>query len=90
MLNKLPEWDWRSLATKAEAPTLTIHGEADRVAPPKGGREWAQHLPNARLLLYPDAGHLIWAERPVEFLRDADLFLGGQWPRGAEVVTVEP
>ena len=90
VLNKLPEWDWRSLASNIEAPTLTIHGEADHVAPPDGGREWAAFLPNARLLLLSGVGHLIWSERPGEFLHSVDLFLDGQWPRGAEVVRVEP
>ena len=89
MLDKIPEWDWRSLATRVEAPTLTIHGEADHVAPLGGGREWTTYLPNARLLLYPGVGHLTWAERPGELLYAVDLFLAGQWPRGAEVVRAE-
>jgi pimeloyl-ACP methyl ester carboxylesterase len=86
IMDKLPEWDWRSRVSAVEAPTLTIHGDADRIAPPGGGREWAAILPNARLLALPGVGHLTWAESRSVFLDAVHLFLDGRWPQGARAV----
>jgi len=44
------------LATIA-APTLVIHGTADPMFPPQHGEALAEEIPDARLLLIPDAGH---------------------------------
>ena len=86
VLDKLPEWDWRPRVGKSETPTLTIHGDADRIAPLGGGREWVAILPNARLLALPGVGHLTWAESRAAVLAAVDLFLDGHWPQGAQVV----
>ena len=39
------------------APTLVLHGEADTVVIPRGGRETAKAIPGARLVTYPGWGH---------------------------------
>jgi pimeloyl-ACP methyl ester carboxylesterase len=39
------------------APTLVIHGSADRLVSPSGGRATARAIPGARLLTVPDMGH---------------------------------
>jgi len=39
------------------APTLVIHGEADRLVTPSGGRATARAIPGARLLTVPGMGH---------------------------------
>jgi len=39
--------------------TLLVYGAADPVAGSRHGRWWQQHLPNARLEMVPDAGHLV-------------------------------
>ena len=39
------------------APTLVIHGTADPMFPPQHGEALAEEIPDARLLLIPDAGH---------------------------------
>jgi pimeloyl-ACP methyl ester carboxylesterase len=87
---ELPEWDWRSQAAEVAAPTLTVHGEIDRVAPHAGGREWAAYLPDARFLSLPEVGHLVWAERPDETVSAIDLFLDGTWPANAVDLEPEP
>ncbi len=38
-------------------PTLVIHGAADPLVDPSGGRATADAIPNARLQLIPDMGH---------------------------------
>ncbi len=45
------------------APTLVMHGEADQIIPVENGRLLAQHLPNAQLITYADAGHLFFIEQ---------------------------
>jgi pimeloyl-ACP methyl ester carboxylesterase len=39
------------------APTLVIHGEADRLVSPSGGRATAKAIPGARLMTVPGMGH---------------------------------
>ncbi|HEY7836017.1 MAG TPA: alpha/beta hydrolase [Solirubrobacteraceae bacterium] len=39
------------------APTLVIHGKADRLVRPSGGRATAQAIPGARLMLVDGMGH---------------------------------
>ena len=60
-------------------PTLLIWGKQDRIDPPiPAAIAIADHLPNARLVLLPDAGHAPWMDKPdecatliTEFLRQA-------------------
>jgi pimeloyl-ACP methyl ester carboxylesterase len=47
------------------APTLVIHGSADRLVAPSGGRATARLIPGAKLMLVPGMGHdLPRAARP--------------------------
>jgi len=57
-------------------PVLTVHGTKDRNAPYGAGLEWAEKLPNARLLTAEGAGHQAWVDRP-EVLTAIREFLGG-------------
>ena len=57
------------------APTLVMHGTDDRLIPPDNGRLLAEHIPGARFILYPDAGHLFFIERAAEVNRDIRAFL---------------
>ena len=43
---------------------LTVHGTKDRNAPFGAGKEWAEALPNARLLTAEGAAHQAWVDRP--------------------------
>ncbi len=49
------------------APTLVITGEEDVLTPPWYARELAGALPNAHLILVPQAGHALPIERPALF-----------------------
>jgi 3-oxoadipate enol-lactonase len=57
------------------AETLVVHGELDPLVPAANGRHLAERLPNARLLMYPDTGHIPQVERSAEFNRDVIEFL---------------
>jgi pimeloyl-ACP methyl ester carboxylesterase len=39
------------------SPTLVVHGTADKLVPPSGGRATARAIPGARLLLIEGMGH---------------------------------
>ena len=65
------------------SPVLVIHGTTDRNAPYGAGREWAQNLPNARLLTIEGAAHRAWADAPDRVLDAIRLFLHGRWPEDA-------
>jgi proline iminopeptidase len=67
-------------------PVLTIHGTQDRNAPYGGGREWASHLPNGRLLTVRGEAHMPWLDAPGLVYPALERFLSGQWPSG----TVHP
>ena len=43
--------------TVIQQPVLVANGDHDRMVPSKNSADLARRLPNARLKLYPDAGH---------------------------------
>jgi pimeloyl-ACP methyl ester carboxylesterase len=49
---------WGFTLAQVAAPVLVVQGELDRIVPPAHGEYLARHLPNAELLLRPDAGHV--------------------------------
>jgi pimeloyl-ACP methyl ester carboxylesterase len=64
-------------------PTLVMWGEHDALIPPEVGQRFVETLPNARLVVYPDAGHIPMEELPERSAADVRAFL-------AEVVTTAP
>ena len=49
--------DRRPGLRELDLPTLVIHGDADPLIQPDGGRETAAAVPGARLVTYPGMGH---------------------------------
>ncbi len=72
--NYYPEGSGRQLAAilasgsrkeelrNVKVPTLVIHGDADPLVPVEGGKETAEVIPNAELMIIEDMGHSIPAE----------------------------
>jgi pimeloyl-ACP methyl ester carboxylesterase len=60
------------------APTLVLHGTADRVVDPQNARLLASRIPDARLVLLPDLGHLFFWEDPAAFVEEVTGFVGGR------------
>jgi proline iminopeptidase len=85
LMLSLGDWDWRAEMASLEVPTLVVHGMGDFV-PLEASREWAATLPNARLVVMAEAGHMPWAEQPDVFFAAADTFLSGEWSEGAEII----
>lgn len=60
---KLPE-----RLRRVRCPTLLVWGEHDRLVPPAYGEAYRKHLPESRLLLIPECGHMPMFEREAEFV----------------------
>ena len=56
-------------------PVLLVFGGADTLAVPAVGERMAAELPDARLIVMPDAGHLVNIELPAEFNESVLAFL---------------
>jgi 3-oxoadipate enol-lactonase len=59
--------DLREQLGAIQVPTLVIHGEYDRVVPPETGRQLAESIPGARLVVIANAGHVSNQEQPAAF-----------------------
>ena len=57
--------------------TLIVHGSKDIVVLPINAFLLAQHLPDARLVMYPDASHGAQSQHAEVFLQHVRLFLDG-------------
>ena len=62
---------------KIEHPVLIMHGAEDRLIPAANGEKLASHIRGAKLILYPEAGHLFFIEKADEVNRDIRTFLLG-------------
>jgi 3-oxoadipate enol-lactonase len=58
-----------------EAPTLVLHGTKDTVVDPRNAPILAERIPDARLELFPDCGHLFFWEQPERFVELVGEFL---------------
>jgi len=58
-----------------EQPTLVLWGQHDNLIPPEVGQKFAEVLPNARLIVYPDAGHIPMEEVAERSAADVRAFL---------------
>jgi pimeloyl-ACP methyl ester carboxylesterase len=75
------DWDWRDDAKRAVSPALFVFGDADFL-PFEAAAEWAQCLPNARVLRMDGVGHFPSLEKPEVFFSALEDFLCGHWPGG--------
>jgi len=58
--------DFRPLLPKAKMPSLVLCGEQDALTPPSEAAEMASLLPDVRMVVLPDCGHLPPMEKPQE------------------------
>uniref|UniRef100_L2FQ85 Alpha beta fold family n=1 Tax=Colletotrichum fructicola (strain Nara gc5) TaxID=1213859 RepID=L2FQ85_COLFN len=59
-----------------KAPTLVTNGHNDIMSPTPNSFSLQQNLPNAQLIIYPDAGHGHLFQVPELYAKHLDLFLG--------------
>lgn len=84
-LGSLGNWDLRPKLEGIAVPALIVEGQRSNV-PLDATREWAVVMPNARLLLIPEAGHEVFVDQPAAFTSAVRQFLRGRFPPAAEVV----
>ncbi len=58
-------------------PTLVVNGTLDVMLPTINSFHLQQHIPDAQLVIYPDAGHASQFQHPDLFLKHARIFLDG-------------
>jgi 3-oxoadipate enol-lactonase len=61
--------------SQIHVPTLVVHGEVDPLVPVENGKYLAEHIPGAKLILYPDTGHIAIIERAEDYNREVLAFL---------------
>ena len=71
----IPASDRFAMLGKIQHPTLIVHGNKDVVVMPINAFLLAEHLPNAQLIMYPDASHGAQSQHADIFLRHVSLFL---------------
>ncbi len=64
LINGTLDYDIRDRLCKIEAPTLVLVGEEDVLTPPWYSRELTQAIPDARMVIVPQAGHALTIESP--------------------------
>ncbi len=57
-------WNSYRRLARIHVPTLILHGAEDRLVPVENGRVLASRIPNARLEILPDAGHILITDQP--------------------------
>jgi len=78
-LKAIHRWGQQSPADLSgiHQPVLVANGETDRMVPTSNSHDLAQRLPNADLIIYPDAGHGGIFQFHQQFVERALAFLGG-------------
>lgn len=73
--------DLAPLLPAVQAPTLICWGDQDREVGREAMEAMRAGIPDARLVVFPGAGHFPFAERPAEFAGHVLPFLraGGRW-----------
>ncbi|HEY4446228.1 MAG TPA: alpha/beta hydrolase [Steroidobacteraceae bacterium] len=61
-----------------KVPTLVLHGESDVLIEPASAGKFAAAIPGAKLITYPQVGHLPQIEIPERSAADVAAFLGAQ------------
>ncbi|ATW04450.1 alpha/beta hydrolase [Sphingorhabdus sp. YGSMI21] len=67
---------WDEVGT-LEMPVLLLWGEQDRVIPVSHARAFEAAIPDSKLIIYADAGHLPMEETPEQVAKDIDVWIQG-------------
>jgi pimeloyl-ACP methyl ester carboxylesterase len=73
----IPVADRYAMLGRIRQRTLVVHGSKDIVVIPINAFLLAQHLPDALLVMYPDASHGAQSQHAKAFLEHAQIFLNG-------------
>ena len=67
--------DASSRLSQIEVPTLVVHGTEDPLVPTENGKNLAAHIKGAKLILYPNTGHIPIIEQAEAYNCDVLEFL---------------
>ena len=70
------DYDARPWLGEVDVKTLVLVGADDKVTPPTWSEEIHRLLPNSKLVVIKEAGHLVLYEKPEEVNREIEAFLG--------------
>jgi pimeloyl-ACP methyl ester carboxylesterase len=73
----IPQTNRFAMLGRIHHPTLVVHRNKDVVVKPINAFLLAEHLPNAQIVMYPDASHGAFSQYAENFLENARLFLNG-------------
>ena len=73
----IPSTDRYAMLARIHQRALIVHGSKDIVVMPINAFLLAQHLPDAQLVMYPDASHGAQSQHAEVFLEHTRLFLNG-------------
>jgi pimeloyl-ACP methyl ester carboxylesterase len=74
-LDALTDYPIRDRLSEIECPTLVVWGEKDRLVPVRDAYIFGELIPNSRVVVWPDTGHVAMLERPAAFNALVDQFL---------------
>ena len=77
-LDALTSYPIRDRISDIGCPTLIVWGPKDMLVPIKDAHEFDRLIPDSKLLIYDDTGHVPMLERPERFNEDLRAFLAEQ------------
>jgi pimeloyl-ACP methyl ester carboxylesterase len=77
-LDALTDYPIRDRLDDIKAPTLCVWGEKDLLVPLKDAKVFDDLIPDSRLVVYEDTGHVPMLERPKRFNADVRGFIAEQ------------
>ena len=88
-MGMLADWDRWTFATPQRlaalrVPTLIMHGDKDLLVPVEDARRFDQTIPDSRLIVYQNAGHMLNEELAARSAADLKAFIGELGPDLAE------
>ena len=74
-LDALTDYPIRDRLREIACPVLVVWGEEDRLVPVRDAYVFGELIPNARVVVWPETGHVAMLERPAAFNALVDEFL---------------
>jgi pimeloyl-ACP methyl ester carboxylesterase len=74
-LDALTDYPIRDRLGEIGCPVLVVWGEQDRLVPVRDAYTFGELIPNARVVVWPDTGHVAMLERPAAFNALVDEFV---------------
>jgi pimeloyl-ACP methyl ester carboxylesterase len=74
-LDALTNYPIRDRLGDISCPVLVVWGEKDRLVPVRDASEFGRLIPHARVVVWPDTGHVAMLERPAAFNALVDVFI---------------